>query len=78
MDYFIIKSSSKKEPNWSGKEFSHLPAKIYSCFEAVSDALSGYWFVEEPINEVDNRQVIIVPLTEKKLHELLEQKKVRW
>jgi hypothetical protein len=37
----IIKSGKK---NWSGKEFSDLPAKVYSDFDDAITALNSYHF----------------------------------
>lgn len=82
MEKFIIKSRSKKEPNWSGKEFSSNPAKIYSSFQDAVDALNGYWFNDffhQLMGTVpDNRTVLIIPITEEKKQELLTAGAIRW
>ncbi|MBA4848987.1 hypothetical protein [Emticicia sp. BO119] len=75
---FIIKSNVKNETNWSGKEFSNLPAKIYGSLQSATDALEGYWFSEHVPYKTDKRRVIIVPLTDYMQKKLLEQKKIRW
>jgi len=36
---YIVKSNKQ---NWSGKEFSTLPAKLYTSVEAAAGAVSSY------------------------------------
>lgn len=80
----IIKSGKK---NWSGKEFSSLPAKIYSDFDDAVSALNSYHFFK--LVKFDNGNIEYVPcekkqkieiihLTESKLEKLLAAGKIRW
>lgn len=75
--HFIIQSNDKKEPNWSGKEFSKLPCKIYGSVTSCADALEGYWFAENPLVKADHRQINIIPLTDVKMMLLTAQGKIR-
>lgn len=75
---FIIKSSNKKEPNWSGKEFSDLPAKIYFSHDDAFDAIKHYWFGSyNLVRPIDNRQITLVPITHEQSKKLIEAKKAR-
>ena len=53
----IIKSGKE---NWSGKEFSDLPAKIYSSFDDAVSAISSYHFFT-----FDNEKEEYVPCEKK-------------
>lgn len=81
MSYFIIQSNNK-ERNWEGKAWSErLPCKIYLSFDEVVDALNAYWFTEYAEDfgvKVDNRKVIISPLSEKQKDKLLAAGNIRW
>lgn len=82
-----MKSPFKGKENWSGKEFSSLPAKIYIDFADAVSALNSYCFykfdpekceyVEQDQDEII-REIRIIHLTEKKQNELLAAGKVRW
>jgi len=82
----IIKSPYKGKKNWSGKEFSDLPAKAYTNFEDAVAALNSYCFykfdpdkieyVEQEPDEII-REIRIIHLTEKKTKELLTAGKIR-
>ena len=83
----IVKSPFKGKGNWSGKEFSTNPAKIYSNFDDAVQALQSYCFYKfdeeknEFIEQEDDeiiREIRIIHLTEKKLNELLTAGKIRW
>lgn len=76
----IIKSGKK---NWSGKEFSHLPAKCYTSFEDAVDAIKAYHFsiYDEGIGEYvyveKNERLEFIFLSEYKLRKLFAENKVR-
>lgn len=83
----IIKSPFKGKENWSGKEFSTNPAKIYSNFDDAVSALNSYCFYKfdeencEYVEQEDDeiiREIRIIHLTEKKLNALLTVGKIRW
>ncbi len=71
----IIKSGKK---NWSGKEFSNLPAKIYKDFDDVISALNSYHFYEydkdkgEYLETVKTQKLEIIHLSDKKLEYLVK------
>lgn len=73
---FIITSNKKDENNWSGKEFSTLPCKIYYSFDDCHQALSAYWFNDTI--KFDDRMVVITPLTEVKVYNLLLKRKIQY
>lgn len=79
--WVIIKSSKKTEPNWSGKEWSSLPCKVYFSIEDAMDAITRYWFGDwhggNPGGTIDNRQITFVPLTEEKGQKLIAAGKAR-
>ena len=70
----IIKSGKK---NWSGKEFSNLPAKIYSSFQDAYNAIDSYHFYKynekkQEFEECDKMQKLeFIFLSEKKQEALL-------
>lgn len=76
----IIKSGKK---NWSGKEFSNLPGKVYLDFEAAVDALNSYHFFIfdnekcEYIPCDKNNRIEFIFLNSNKRNKLLSLKKVR-
>jgi hypothetical protein len=76
----IIKSGKK---NWSGKEFSFLPAKMYSDFDDAVSALNSYHFyiydaVKNEYVPCEKKQKIeIIHITEKQRMKLLYEGKVR-
>lgn len=76
--YVIIKSNKKHQPNWSGKEFSQNACKIYSGYDVASDAIIHYWYGGYNLGTFDHRQIVFVPLTEKKMIKLIDQKKARY
>ena len=59
----IIKSGKK---NWSGKEFSNLPAKIYLDFEDAVSALNSYHFYK-----YDNKKNEYIPCQKKQKIEII-------
>lgn len=77
----IIKSGKK---NWSGKEFSDLPAKIYKNFEDAVWALNAYHFFRydqeksEYIPCEKRQKIEIIHLSESKTDRLLAAGKIRW
>lgn len=77
----IIKSNSK---NWSGKEFSNNPAKLYEDFDDAVNALNSYHFFRydrdknEYVPAVKMQRLEFIHLTDKKRQLLLEQGKVRF
>lgn len=77
----IIKSGKK---NWSGKEFSNLPAKIYSNFDDAVASLNCYHFFIFDNEKRDyipcekKQKIEIIPLTEAKESQLLAADKARW
>ena len=73
----IIKSFVKNEENWSGKEFSNNPAKLYASFNDAAGALDCYWF-NEWVPEKDVRPIKIIHLQECQKNKLLGEGKVRW
>lgn len=78
---YIVQSKKKGEKNWSGKEFSSHPAKIYTSFLDATQALEAYWFNNHVIGlneQFDMRQIILIPLTEKEEREMLAFGKIRW
>ena len=78
---WIIKSGGK---NWSGKEFSNSPAKIYTSFDEVVSAIKAYHFLElneekKCYEEVEKKErVEFIPLTEARQEVLLKAGKIRW
>ena len=60
----IIMKSGKK--NWSGKEFSNLPAKIFSSFDDAVEALNCYHFFI-----FDNEKCEYVPCQKKEKIEII-------
>ena len=76
----IIKSGKK---NWSGKEFSELPAKIYGDFDDVVSALNSYHFWEycpkknEYVQKEKMQRLTIIHLTESKRELLLSTGQAR-
>lgn len=78
---YIMKSKGK---NWSGKEFSEYPAKIYTSVHDCADAIENYhlWELNHELDkfvEVEKLDVIqIIPLNDKKTETLLSQEKIRW
>jgi hypothetical protein len=71
MDRIIIKSNINGQENWSGKEFSDLPAKVYTSFADAVVAIGGYWLTEfNP--EADNRAIIFKPLTHSQTEYLIK------
>ncbi|MDX1937431.1 MAG: hypothetical protein SFU21_09935 [Flavihumibacter sp.] len=81
MSYIIIK---KNKQNWSGKEFSELPAKIYSSFSDAVDALNAYFFIgiSEDGASYEKKyhygNISFLFLTEYKKTILLRDGKIRW
>ena len=77
----IIKSGKK---NWSGKEFSNLPAKIYSSFDDVVSTLMAYHFYKfnekkcEYVPCEKKQKIEIIPLTGKRQEALLSAGLVRF
>jgi hypothetical protein len=77
----IIKSGKK---NWSGKEFSDYPAKIYTSFDDAVSALNSYHFFTfddekcEYIPCEKKQKIEIIHLTESKERMLLSSGKIRW
>lgn len=77
----IIKSGQK---NWSGKEFSASPAKLYQSFDDAVTALNSYHFWE--YNEVNGehepqqkkQKIEIIHLDENQVQKLVKKGKVRW
>ena len=77
-DYcFIVKSSRSGEENWSGKEFSGLPAKLYFYYQDAADAIAQYWYGSYNLGVVDDRTVQIVPLTDERKNDLLKNGLIR-
>lgn len=76
---YIIKCDVRGQKNWSGKEFSQFPAKIYFDYHEVFTALDGYWFhnMDRQREPGDGRVIKIVPLTDKKKSQLLKQNAIR-
>lgn len=83
----IITSPYKGRKNWSGKEFSDLPAKLYDTFEDAVNALSAYAFYdynpekqEWVIQENEQRLPVlhIRHLNTKQRDKLLLEGKIRW
>lgn len=77
----IIKSGKK---NWSGKEFSEYPAKVYASFDEAVAALNTYHFFtyddkKKEYVPCDKKQKIeIIHLTESNERKLLSAGRVRW
>jgi hypothetical protein len=77
---WIIKSGKK---NWSGKEFSDHPAKIYPSFDECVSALNSYHFWElndkKCYVQVEKKERIeFIPLTTNRQFWLLADGKIRW
>lgn len=76
----IIKSGKK---NWSGKEFSNLPAKVYSDFEDAVSALNSYHFYKydneknEYVPCEKKQKIEIIHIKESQLERLISEGKVR-
>lgn len=77
--YFIIKSNHKESPIWEGKSFCDKTyrCKIYLSFNEVVAALASYWF-NSYVENRDNREVKIIPLSEARKDKLLKEKKIRF
>lgn len=73
---YIVTSRMKGARNWSGKEFSEHPAKLYATADDVVQALLQYWYHDS--DKWDPRQITIVPLNEHEERELLAFGKIRW
>jgi len=78
MDWVIIKSRVKGEKNWSGKEFSHLPVKLYSSFEDAFQAIQQYWIGEWNAKQFDNRSIEFRPLTDEQARLLIKKNEARF
>jgi len=76
----IIKSGKK---NWSGKEFSNLPAKVYSDFDDAVSSLNSYHFFKydnqknEYVQCEKKQKIEIIHLTEKQKEKLISAGKAR-
>lgn len=80
--YVIIQCSVKKKAkpaiNWSGKEWSDLPCKIYSSMDEAMDAIKHYWYGSYNLDEKhDHRRITFIPLTEKKMQKMIADGKAR-
>lgn len=77
----IIKSGQK---NWSGKEFSASPAKLYQSFGDAVTALRSYhfWVYNKETADYEPQQkkqkIEIIHLDENQVQKLLQNGKVRW
>lgn len=77
----IIKSGKL---NWSGKEFSEYPAKIYTSYEEAVDAINNhhFWTIDYVKNEYVKvekfNRIVIIPLRENRYEKLLAAEKIRW
>lgn len=69
---FIVKSRIRGQHNWSGKEFSDLPAKMYFTYQDAVDAIACYWYGGYNNDGADGRVIQIVPLTEDGKNALLK------
>lgn len=75
---FIIKTFYLGKPlNWSGKEWSELPAKVYFSYLEATDAIANYWYGAYNLDTFDDRNITIKPLTDQQLTEFLATKKAR-
>lgn len=78
--WVIVKSGKK---NWSGKEFSNLPAKVYANFEDAVSALNSYHFYtydtvkNEYVPAQKKQKIEIIHLSQKQLSRLLAEGKAR-
>lgn len=76
----IIKSGKK---NWSGKEFSDLPAKVYASFDDAVAALNSYHFFKydemkaEYVPCEKKQKLEFIHLSEMQLGKLIYENKVR-
>lgn len=76
----IIKSGKK---NWSGKEFSDLPAKVYASFDDAVAALNSYHFYQYDEKKAEyvpcqkKQKIEIIHLSEMQLEKLIYHNKVR-
>ncbi|HET6558088.1 MAG TPA: hypothetical protein VFG54_12285 [Prolixibacteraceae bacterium] len=61
--WVIIKSGKK---NWSGKEFSDNPAKVYSDFDDAVSALNSYHFYR-----FDSEKIEYIPVQKKDRIEII-------
>lgn len=77
MAHTIITTNRKDAPNWSGKEWSKLPAKIYSNQYEALDAIRHYWYGSYNLNTYDHRPAIFRPLTEKQMIKMIHQGRAR-
>lgn len=74
----IIKSGKK---NWSGKEFSDLPAKVYTSFDEAVAALKSYHFFAYDEKKAEyvpcekNQRLEFIYLSEVQLSKLICEKK---
>ena len=68
--YIIVKSDGR---NWSGKEFSDAPAKVYSTFSSVVNDLQAYW-----IEEKEECAITLLFLDDEQLNNALNNGEVRW
>ena len=77
--YYIIKSTHKDTPNWEGKSFCDKTyrCKIYLSFNEVVAALASYWF-NSFVENTDNREVKIIPLSEVRKDRLIKENKIRF
>ncbi len=75
--YVIIRTNNILHPNWSGKEWSKEPCKIYSSFEEASQAINSYWYGAYNLGTFDSRQVTFVPMSEKRMQKMIHEKKAR-
>lgn len=77
MAYVIIRCNNKPDSNWSGKEWSRLPCKIYSNEYDALDAIKHYWYGSYNLKTYDHRQIVFIPLTEKRMQKLISEGKAR-
>lgn len=76
-----IKSASK---NWSGKEFSKLPAKLYMCFDDAVSALNSYHFFEFDSDKCEyipcdkKQSITFIFLNAKETERLIREGKIRY
>jgi len=76
----IIKSGKK---NWSGKEFSDLPAKVYASFNDAVAALNNYHFFKYDEKKAEyvpcekNQKLEFIHLSEVQLGKLIYENKAR-
>jgi len=74
--YYIITSGKL---NWSGKEFSNFPAKVYTCFQNAAEAIQNYHLIDINGNPVpSSKPITFKPISPVELPKLLNAEKVRW